>query len=603
MKPGSFFIRLRSLSLFSKIAVMISVPTLFALYGASQRVWQKKQVIVSLYQYRDYLQKITGILDLNKILIEEATLSSFALVVDEQAENTAYQKFIQEERDWSAYADFYPNYVQEQQRIRALVEEADHTAPAALFEVVHVTLDKMAKDSARFPAYQGDILALVGLSLAKKHLDHFKAILEPAVKLDLPVETREVEAMISLFEYSQSLLFAKSNLLYPQAKKVRQEILEMGTLDLIEKGFKKFRALSSEGDFVTLLPEISRRNQQLSEKIDQVIKIQKDHMSKRIDFLMLESRNQLIWSILFALCNIIIISTLFIMFYRSTKNSIQRLVLSLDGLNQRLREDVQSLNRSCESLSSASQAARDCASKTKVSLDGINSDFAASSAKLSTTSTCSSRIADLVTKSNMEFEKLNQSMKSIEKMKVNLSNMVSKIREVSEKTEVIHDFVFQTKILSFNASIEAARAGEHGRGFSVVAEEVANLSINIGTTAVEIDQILNKNLAEIETIAAEDAKKITAGITLTESVKDAFESVSTEVADIRDGIENIKSSSDHQVYEISQAVNQMEVLDQSTQGNLDSARNSLEIGESLRRCIVDLNHNSSQLFQLFHGKK
>ena len=35
---------------------------------------------------------------------------------------------------------------------------------------------------------------------------------------------------------------------------------------------------------------------------------------------------------------------------------------------------------------------------------------------------------------------------------------------------VINDIVFQTKLLSFNASVEAARAGESGKGFAVVAE-------------------------------------------------------------------------------------------------------------------------------------
>jgi methyl-accepting chemotaxis protein len=46
------------------------------------------------------------------------------------------------------------------------------------------------------------------------------------------------------------------------------------------------------------------------------------------------------------------------------------------------------------------------------------------------------------------------------------------IATIEERTKVINDIVFQTKLLSFNASVEAARAGEHGKGFAVVAEEV-----------------------------------------------------------------------------------------------------------------------------------
>jgi len=42
----------------------------------------------------------------------------------------------------------------------------------------------------------------------------------------------------------------------------------------------------------------------------------------------------------------------------------------------------------------------------------------------------------------------------------------------------MNDIVFQTKLLSFNASVEAARAGIHGKGFAVVADEVGNLATN-----------------------------------------------------------------------------------------------------------------------------
>ncbi|MBC7659266.1 MAG: hypothetical protein H7249_06115 [Chitinophagaceae bacterium] len=50
--------------------------------------------------------------------------------------------------------------------------------------------------------------------------------------------------------------------------------------------------------------------------------------------------------------------------------------------------------------------------------------------------------------------------------------MVSVINEIVDKTRVINAIVFQTQLLSFDASVEAARAGERGKGFAVVAEKV-----------------------------------------------------------------------------------------------------------------------------------
>ena len=58
-----------------------------------------------------------------------------------------------------------------------------------------------------------------------------------------------------------------------------------------------------------------------------------------------------------------------------------------------------------------------------------------------------------------------------------IQEIVKVIAEIGNKTKVINDIVFQTKLLSFNASVEAARAGENGKGFAVVAEEVGKLRV------------------------------------------------------------------------------------------------------------------------------
>ena len=81
-----------------------------------------------------------------------------------------------------------------------------------------------------------------------------------------------------------------------------------------------------------------------------------------------------------------------------------------------------------------------------------------------------------------------------------ISEIVKIIRNIGEKTDIINDIVFQTKLLSFNASVEAARAGEHGKGFAVVAEEVGNLASMSGNAANEISEMLNESIKQVEGI-------------------------------------------------------------------------------------------------------
>ena len=77
-----------------------------------------------------------------------------------------------------------------------------------------------------------------------------------------------------------------------------------------------------------------------------------------------------------------------------------------------------------------------------------------------------------------------------------IANQIAKtndsVAEIDKALELILNISEQTRLLGLNASIEAARAGEMGRGFSVVAEEIRNLSDQSTKGAEIIKEIIER---------------------------------------------------------------------------------------------------------------
>jgi len=207
----------------------------------------------------------------------------------------------------------------------------------------------------------------------------------------------------------------------------------------------------------------------------------------------------------------------------------------------------------------------------------------------------------------------NSIMTQVEESNKQISDIVHVIAEIGNKTKIINDIVFQTKLLSFNASVEAARAGEHGKGFAVVAEEVGNLAQMSGNAAKEISTMLESSIQKVESIVNETKQKVSSlvlegknrvevGSQIAAQCGEVLEDIVKEITNVAEMSHEITIACDEQyqgVQEITKAMNQ---LDQVTQTNAATSEESASAAEELSSQADSLNQTIDILIDEIYGK-
>jgi methyl-accepting chemotaxis protein len=264
--------------------------------------------------------------------------------------------------------------------------------------------------------------------------------------------------------------------------------------------------------------------------------------------------------------------------------SLQETVSSLEEVSAMIKKNADNANGLKSAADSGVQSSQQCESEVKGMMQAM-SDIRSSSDAI-----------------NLQIEANNQS----------LNEITTVIKQIAEKTKVINDIVFQTKLLSFNASVEAARAGEHGKGFAVVAEEIGNLATMSGGAAQEIssllesgvnqvNEVINQSQANIGTLTGKSKEDVEAGFARAQACQGALENALAKIKEINEMAGSIATACAEQsqgVGEISVAMNQ---LDQVTQGNSGSATQVAAVADRLKVQSHKLTQSVRTLSGIVHG--
>ncbi|MCK5883923.1 MAG: CZB domain-containing protein [Bacteriovoracaceae bacterium] len=196
---------------------------------------------------------------------------------------------------------------------------------------------------------------------------------------------------------------------------------------------------------------------------------------------------------------------------------------------------------------------------------------------------------------------LISSMDRIESGNADIQRLVGVISEIGEKTEMIDEIVFQTKLLSFNASVEAERAGEHGRGFAVVAQEVGSLAEMSGKSASEISKIVKESVGAAKKITEDNERRVTRGNGQAKDVAKFINLVHTVAIKSKESSEKIHNSSQVQVGEIKRLNQVTTDIDKTTQQNAATAEEAASTSEELSGQSMALKEVSSKLRKMVFG--
>ena len=214
------------------------------------------------------------------------------------------------------------------------------------------------------------------------------------------------------------------------------------------------------------------------------------------------------------------------------------------------------------------------------------------------------RAVNSVTNSIQEISQMIQRMtKELNHNTDQIQEVNDLINGISEKTSIINDIVFQTKLLSFNASVEAARAGEHGKGFAIVAEEVGNLANLSGRASEEINtlienskqqvhKIVENTKSNIQTLTKQSEEVVSSGLN---KAHDSISIIDTVVENIEKNnklMGDISTSSNEQSLGVQEITEALRAIDRTNSDNIAMIN-------QLKKLTSTMDHESIKLDEVF----
>jgi methyl-accepting chemotaxis protein len=332
------------------------------------------------------------------------------------------------------------------------------------------------------------------------------------------------------------------------------------------------------------------------------------------------------WIALFGLClGALVACILGVILSRSLSRKLRNIAHQLSIGADEVAAASRQISTSSEALSGAAAEQAASLQQTSASIEQMNSMIAKTADNAKNSSDVSQSTHEIVRNGQAAVSQVVEAIREIDRSNseitsqiadgnLEIGEIVKVIAEIGEKTRVINDIVFQTKLLSFNASVEAARAGEHGKGFAVVAEEVGNLAQMSGNAAKEISEMLTESIQKVEAIVENtksrvnslvdgNKKKVQTGTQVAAHCETAFLEIVKKVEEVSLRVHEISVATQEQANGAAEIARVITQLDQVTQQNTSVAQQTSSAAHELSSQAELLASVVSSLVMTVEGSK
>jgi len=303
--------------------------------------------------------------------------------------------------------------------------------------------------------------------------------------------------------------------------------------------------------------------------------------------------------------------------------TLEQIIQKLKDGSSKVSQTSAEVTQAAQTLSGASTQQAAALQETTAAIEEINAMIKKSSDNSTHSMGVAEQSAEIAKRGQESVEQMSAAineinisneaiLNQINESNDQISNIATVIAEIGDKTKVINDIVFQTKLLSFNASVEAARAGEHGKGFAVVAEEVGNLAQMSGNAAKEISEMLDESIRKVkdivtistqkvEVLVDDGRKKVKSGIVIVDECGSILNEVVKNVDDLKNMVSEISVASQEQSQGVNEITKAMNELDKTNNENTTTSHQVSGFALSLSEESVQMDEVVTELGAIVTG--